>query len=86
MIAERMLVTTRKFPGMYARTKESLLSRVTAILDVCEVDYHVQDFYADHVETYGNMYVGLDDEFTDEWAHAVCDAAMNLLKKEKTDV
>lgn len=79
MVAERMLHNTRKFSRMYASTKEALLARVTAILDVCEVDYSVQDFYSDHVETYGNAYVGLTEEFEDDWAHSVCDHALALL-------
>jgi hypothetical protein len=79
MIAERMILSTRKYSKMYASTKEALLARVTAILDVCEVEYSVQDFMSDHVETYGNMYVGLQEEYEEEWAHKVCDHAMVLL-------
>jgi hypothetical protein len=78
--AEKLLISTRRTPGMYAMTKESFLNRVASIMEMVDDDFDPRAFYAKHLGTYGNTYLHTKDFPDEEWGHVVIDDALRLIK------
>lgn len=75
-----LLTNLRRAPKMYAATRESMLAYISGIMLMC-IDFKTIEFYKKHLDTYGNTYLGVLDDFEDAWAQSVIDDALNLLEE-----
>ncbi len=85
--ARVMLLTTRARARMYATTKESLLSRVGAILELSGVPS--PELFSRFLDRQGCMLLGQNDAYDTAWAEEVVNYALDLLwsqeKQRKVD-
>lgn len=84
--AKELLITTRKTPKMFVLCKESLLCRVTTILEMANVVLDITKFYKEHLKEDRSTYSLLNESFEDEWAHKVIDAALVLIENENNNI
>ena len=80
--AESLLLLTRRAPGMFSGSRESMMNRVATILEMADVDFVVIYFYKKHLGTYGCAYLTWHEEVQEAWGHQVIDDALQLLHKE----
>ena len=83
--AAELLGYTAGRPSMFVSTKEALMARVTAILDMVHVPDSGTEFYARHLKMRGNMYLNEDLQAPPdaEWAAQVARDALAMLRKAK---
>ena len=81
--ARACLARIARRPGMYAFSREALLALVSGILEMaCERSFDPRnDFYKRHLGTRGCAYVGLLENFDDEWARVVVKDALAILER-----
>lgn len=77
--AKSYLEATRRAPRMFATTREAMMCHVTSVVCVLVDDFNVQGFWAKHLGTYGNTYVGILDVPEDDWAKGVIDDALKII-------
>lgn len=79
--AATLLGRFRRAPGMYAITREAFLSMVCGVMDLACPGFDPRAFYARHLGTRGNLYLGplRRVRVYDDWARAACDDAFELL-------
>jgi len=75
-----LLNITRKAPQMFCSNKEALLSRVTTILEMVDINFNVIEFYKKHLTLTGNSLLGTKDNYPTEWGHKVIDDALEIIK------
>lgn len=74
-----VLASTRLTPRMYAWSREALMSRVSALMEIAIDGFEVRSFYDAHLVRSGCAYVGCDENYEDSWAHEVIDDAVSKL-------
>lgn len=78
--AIELLLLTKQYPRMFASDKESLMCRVSTILEMAEISFNINDFYEKHLKVYGNIYADIKDQYDDSWAESVIDDALYIIK------
>ena len=83
--AIEMLEKFKKFPRMMATDYEAWINIVSTIIlfVIPHPSFNNREFHAKHLGTHGSSYLNLQTELNDEWAQAVADDAINILKKWK---
>jgi hypothetical protein len=79
--AKELLDITRQAPRMFATSREAMMSRVSTILEMANINFAIQDFYKLHLGTNGCAYATWSEDVTDEWALIVIDDALKILGK-----
>lgn len=79
--AKVLLRDTRERPQMFAITKDSLMNRVSTILDMVDINYDVVEFYKQHLKTHGFSYASASESVDTEWAHQLIDHALEMLNE-----
>lgn len=78
--AKEILTYTSRHPRMYVTSKEALLARVSAILEMADI--FDSQLYDRHVDMQGNMYRNLSDTYSLDWSKNVINDAFNLIDKK----
>jgi len=83
--ALELLESWRKRPGMFATDYEAWINIVSTIVlfVIPHPSFNNREFFAKHLGTQGNTYLNLDKKLDDEWAIAVADDAIDILKRWK---
>lgn len=76
-----LLMQTKKTPQLFALTRESLLLRVTSLIEVIDYDFKASTFYIFHSDS-----KDLDNQLSDNekdrvWCDQVIDHAVKILTK-----
>lgn len=74
-----LMEQTRANPKKYASSKETLLVRVTAILEIALPEFDIHYFYTKHLVTQGFLYLDMFDDYEEDWAYKVIDDAIQIL-------
>lgn len=72
--AKTLLLQTKKTPAMFASNKETMIMRVTTILEMALEDFDVHGFYDKFFKN------NFDEEFDNDWVVAIVDNAMTYLQ------
>lgn len=70
---------TKKYPNMFASTKEAFIMRVATILEMVLPKFNILEFYKKHIVFYNNIFLDLNEEFSVSWAENVIFNALEML-------
>jgi hypothetical protein len=74
-----LLNETKKYPNMFASTKEAFIMRVATILEMVLPKFNILEFYKKHIIFYNNIFLDLNEEFSVSWAENVIFNALEML-------
>lgn len=77
------LEATHRAPRMYATTREAMMCHVTAVVYVLVDELDTIEFWKKHLGFKGNTYLHPQAHVQDEWARAVIDDALRIIRGEK---
>lgn len=81
-LAVDLLSATKKYPTMYATSKEAYIMRISTILEMADENFCASKFYEDHLKIYGSIYTDLHDNLDEGWALKIADDAICILNNK----
>lgn len=83
----KMLEATAKTPQMFSYSVETMLMRISTLLEVSGIQFSVVEFYAKHGGRKGNILLMEKpaDVAFDDWTKQVVDDAIKMIETRKED-